>query len=516
MNIASWLHRNALQIGDRPALMLGDTLQADYRAFGRRAASLARYLTDDLHLIVGDRVALFMTNRIDYLECLYAILWAGAVAVPVNAKLHAREAVWILADSGARAAFVGAKELHALRSADPPASDVALILVGGGAYQAARSAHELAPPADSTADALAWLFYTSGTTGRPKGVMLSHGNLVAMSLSYLADVDTVDPQDAAYYAAPLSHGAGLYNFIHVRMGARHVVPPSGGFDADEILDLAPRIGPLSLFAAPTMVRRIVEAAKTRGQNGAGIKTIVYGGAPMYAADIDAAMRILGPRLVQVYGQGETPMTITALPRAAHQHPDPAERTRLRASVGYAHSVVDVQIADADGTPLPAGQRGEIEVRGATVMQGYWNAPQTTGQTLRDGWLKTGDLGSLDPDGLLTLVDRSKDLIISGGSNIYPREVEEILLTHPHVTEAAVIGLPDPEWGEIVVACVATSGGDTTIAADLDALCLANIARFKRPKYYLTYTDLPKNNYGKIVKNDLKPSAQARIAAGTHG
>jgi len=328
--------------------------------------------------------------------------------------------------------------------------------------------------------------------------MLSHGNLVAMSLSYLADVDAVTAADAALYAAPLSHGAGLYNFIHVRLGARHVVPPSQGFEPAEIFALSRALKNVSMFAAPTMVRRLVEAAKALGETGEGIKTIVYGGGPMYLADIREALSVLGPRFVQIYGQGETPMTITALGRQWHTAEDPRLGT-----VGRAHSVVEVRIADDNGQPLAAGANGEVEVRGLTVMAGYWRDPDATAKALRDGWLRTGDIGRLDADGFLTLTDRSKDVIISGGSNIYPREVEEVLLQHAAIQEASVIGAADAEWGEVVVACVVVRPDLPVTDEALDAHCLAAIARFKRPKRYIRLAELPKNSYGKVLKVALR-------------
>jgi acyl-CoA synthetase (AMP-forming)/AMP-acid ligase II len=276
--------------------------------------------------------------------------------------------------------------------------------------------------------------------------MLSQRNLLAMSLCYFTDVDQATPADSILYAAPMSHGAGMYNFAHVLVGARHVVPASGGFDVAEILALAQHFGQVSLFAAPTMVLRLVEHVATHGSDCHGIKTIVYGGGPMYLEDIRRALDVLGDRLVQIYGQGESPMTITALARqhlADREHPRYLERI---VSVGVAQSVVEVVVADADGQPLPAGVAGEVLVRGETVMQGYWRNPEASAATLRDGWLYTGDVGVLDDDGFLTLKDRSKDVIISGGSNIYPREVEEVLLQHAAVAEVSVVGRPSIRVG----------------------------------------------------------------------
>jgi long-chain acyl-CoA synthetase len=257
-----------------------------------------------------------------------------------------------------------------------------------------------------------------------------------------------------------------------------------------------------------VVKRLVDHAEAHGLDGTGFKTIVYGGAPMYAEDIRRALRVMGPRFVQIYGQGESPMVITSLARAHlldTAHPRHAQRL---ASVGVAQAPVEVRVADAQGRPLPAGEIGEVLVRGDTVMAGYWRDGAATAAALRDGWLFTGDMGSLDDDGFLTLKDRSKDLVISGGSNIYPREVEEVLLLAPGVAEVSVVGAPDPEWGEIVVAFIVPRAGRAPTPAELDATCLQHIARFKRPRRYVFVDALPKNNYGKVLKTELRQRLQA--------
>ncbi|KIZ39646.1 MULTISPECIES: class I adenylate-forming enzyme family protein [Rhodopseudomonas] len=504
MNVADWLAASARLRPEAPALLSGTRVEADYATFAARAAAFGAALARDYAIAPGDRVALFMTNCTQYLECLYGIWWAGAVAIPINAKLHGREAAWICRDADARLALIGDDTVEALTEA---AGDLPPLLrslsVDGAEYRRLRDGTGDAAPVARADHDLAWLFYTSGTTGRPKGVMLSHGNLVAMSLCYLADVDQVSSDDAALYAAPLSHGAGLYNFIHIRCGARHVVPESGGFDPDEVLDLGKQLRNVAMFAAPTMVRRLVDAAKKRGESGDGIRTIVYGGGPMYLADIRGAIAVMGQRFVQIYGQGESPMTITSLQREWHGAVDHPRYLERLASVGTAQSAISVRITDADGKPLPAGETGEIEARGPTVMLGYWNNPSANAETLKDGWLRTGDVGRLDNDGFLTLSDRSKDVIISGGTNIYPREVEEALLTHPDIREVSAIGVADPEWGETVVACVVLEDGAARSDAALDAHCLNAIARFKRPKRYIYLDQLPKNNYGKVLKTELR-------------
>lgn len=505
MNLANWLVRSARRTPEAPALFRGTELEADYREFARRAAAIGAALAVDHAIAPGDRVAIFAANSTQYLEALYGVWFAGAVAVPVNAKLHEREAAWIIANAGAKCVFADAKSAPGLaRSlAGSPDEEWAILRLDGPDFTQMYAASPLEKPVERLGDDMAWLFYTSGTTGKPKGVEITCANLQAMAHAYLADVDRVEADDTAFYAAPISHGAGIYNIQHVLKGARHAVPVSGGFDPQEILDAAGKLGNLHMFAAPTMVRRLVAHCRETGSGGEGIRSIVYGGGPMYVADIVEAVEVMGPRFIQIYGQGECPMAITVLPRemvADRSHPRWRERL---ASVGMAQSCVEVRIAGPDGRELPPDQTGEVLVRGTPVMSGYWNNPQATASALRDGWLWTGDMGSLDGDGFLTLRDRSKDVIISGGTNVYPREVEEALLEHPAVAEVSVVGRPDPEWGETVFAFIRLEAGASAGEEELDAHCLDRIARFKRPKAYRFVSDLPKNNYGKILKTELR-------------
>ncbi len=499
MNIATWLERTARTDPSRPALYLGRDAVADYGTFHKNAARMAGALSS-IGIRPGDRVAIFMTNCPDYLIALYGIWYAGAVAVPINAKLHAREAAFILENSGAALVFATPDLADGLAQAD---IQTPVCNTDGDGFFAMLSQDPIPAVIQCAADDLAWLFYTSGTTGKPKGVMITHRMLITMSLCYQVDADLVRAEDTAIYAAPLSHGAGIYNMMHVRAGAAHVCPPSGGFDPAEIFELAAHFGSAHMFAAPTMVKRMTEAAKAVGLRGDGLRTVVYAGGPMYNADIIEAVDQFGPVFVQIYGQGECPMGITALSRHDVTDRDhPRWRERL-GSVGRAQSAVEVAIGDAKGRVQPVGQHGEIMVRGDTVMPGYWQNKEATAKTMRGGWLMTGDMGVMDADGYVTMQDRSKDLIISGGSNVYPREVEEVLLTHPRLVEVSVVGRPHPEWGEEVVAFIV---GDAP-EEELDQLCIDNIARFKRPKAYVRVDELPKNNYGKILKTELR----ARLA-----
>jgi long-chain acyl-CoA synthetase len=515
MNVALLFVRSGQRFADRPAVALGTEVLLSHGALVRRAAAMAGALRARFGLVPGERAALVMRNVPEYVELLLAGWHAGLTMVPANAKLHRREIAYILEHAGARVCFVTPDLAETVAPlADEIASLQRVVEVGTRDYaQLHRS--EPVPVAEVAPDDVAWLFYTSGTTGRPKGAMLTHRNLLAMTLAYLADVDGIAPADAILHAAPMSHGSGLYILPHAAKAACQMIAPCGGFDPAEIFALlqarrdagSGTSGGITMFAAPTMVKRLAEHADATCFDHVGLKTIVYGGGPMYLADLERAHAVFGHRLAQIYGQGESPMCITVLDKAMHADVGhPRHRERL-ASVGVAQSVVEVMVADADDRPLPPGEVGEVLVRGGSVMRGYWQDPQASAATLKGGWLHTGDVGVLDQDGFLTLRDRSKDLIISGGSNVYPREVEEILLQHRAVAEVSVIGRPDPQWGEIVVAFVVPAQGQRCDAEALDAHCLANIARFKRPKEYRLVDALPKNNYGKVLKTALR----ARVA-----
>jgi len=333
--------------------------------------------------------------------------------------------------------------------------------------------------------------------------MLSHGNLLSMSLCYAIDVDQVSSGQSILYPAPMSHGGGLYALPYIRAGARHVAPLSRGFDASEIEHLARHFDEAVYFAAPTMIRRQIELSRANGYRGEGIRNVIYGGGPMYSGDLGDALEVFGGRFAQIYGQGESPITITVMSRdmiADKAHPN--WRTR-RESVGVAQACIEIRIADEDLRDWPPGVPGEILVRGDTVMIGYWRNDAATAEALHDGWLRTGDIGRLDEGGYLTLTDRAKEVIISGWTSIYPREVEEVLVRHPDVAEAAVIGVPDAEWGERIKAFVVVAPDCTTRESELEAWCRSEMASFKKPCLYTFLPELPKNAYGKILKRDLR-------------
>ena len=480
MNLVHLLLQSARRLPERPALAVGRQAVRSYRDLAARVAGISFSLQSRFKLAQGDRVALAMKNCPEYYEVLFACWHAGLTAVPMNAKLHAREFAYILENAGAGLCVVSPELQPAIPRAIP-ASEL--------------ESDEEAVAVEVRPEDAAWLFYTSGTTGVPKGAVLTHRNLWAQTLAYFADIDKLGPQDAVLHAAPLSHGSGLYGLPHFAVGAVNVIPESGHFEPQEIFALLDHWQNLSFFAAPTMIVRLLSSASARTPRH--LKTIIYGGAPMYVADSLRAIDLFGPRLYQLYGQGEAPMTITGLPQELHSK-NSAERL---STCCFARSGVEVRIYDDQEHELPTGEVGEIVTRSDCVMAGYWENPDATAKTLRGGWLHTGDLGSLDAAGFLTIKDRSKDMIISGGSNIYPREIEEVLLRHPAVAECSVVGRPHPEWGEEVVAFIVSAAHVSP--EDLDLLCRENIARFKRPREYRFVDSLPKNHYGKVLKTELR-------------
>ncbi|MEB3021371.1 AMP-binding protein [[Mycobacterium] crassicus] len=482
MNVFSLLDQAAARFGERGAVYQGERLLHTWRELADRALRLAASVR--LQVQPGARIAIASENRPEIIELMFATWAADCVVVPLNYKLHPREMAQILDDAGVSMVFASPKLAPGLTAA------AVVETIGSAAYLERFDTAPAAPP-DPDPSRLAWLFYTSGTTGRSKGAMLTHRNLMAMTQAHLADLDDPDADCSLIHGAPMSHGSGLYIAPYVLRGARQVVPESGSFDADEFLDLCGRHPGATAFLAPTMVARLVDTGRAKP---ASLRRIIYGGGPMYLGNLKKALSAFGPVFAQLYGQGEAPMTITGLHCSDHVGDD-----AILASVGRTRSGVQVAVLRDDGTPAPTGEIGEIVCRGEVVMAGYWNNADATAETLKDGWLFTGDKGSFDERGYLTLRDRSKDVVISGGSNIYPREVEEVLLDHPGVAEAAVVGTPDPEWGEIVVAFVV---GDVA-AADLDAHLLERIARFKRPKRYEFIDALPKNSYGKVLKRELR-------------
>ena len=503
MNIVKTLLDSAALQPDQTAVYYGKEAYLSWRGLAERVEKLAAAL-QALGLKAGDRVGIAMKNSPSYIEILYACWRLGLVAVPMNAKGHPSDFQYMIEHSGAKVCFVSADLVAAVSQAVQASDHGVAVWVAESrelnTIVAAADTSGLSSMPESSA-LPAWLFYTSGTTGRPKGATLTHGNLLAMADAFFIGINPVEAGDHLVHAAPMSHGSGLYIIPHLMKGASQVIPKSGKFQAEELVDLINYFTRCTVFAAPTMLQRLLDDPAT--DSLPGLKTMVLGGGPLYVHDCMAALEKFGPKLAQIYGQGETPMTITGMSTqemySAYQDQDMA----YLGSVGKPFAAVEVAVVDGHDQPLAPGESGEIVVRGATVMQGYWNNAAATAETVRDGWLHTGDIGAFDERGVLTLKDRSKDLIISGGTNIYPREVEEVLIAHPGVAEACVVGIPDDEWGESVAAVLVSEANSKIDIADIDRFCIEHLARFKRPKRYLVTGELPKNATGKVLKAEVK-------------
>ena len=496
MSLFSLLDRTAHHWPDAGAVYRGHDLWQTWSQLRARALALGQRLHTTL--APASRIVIASENCPHYLELMFGTWAAQHAVVPINYKLHAREMAQIVSDADPAWIVVSHNLADALTMALGPAFQERVCVIGSSAYEQMFGEATFVPPVSSP-DALAWLFYTSGTTGRSKGAMLSQRNLMAMTVSHLADVESIDEHCSQIHAAPMSHGSGMYIPAYVARGARQIIPASGGFEPDEFWALCTQHPGVGAFLAPTMVQRLRLALPAGTTPPAGLRSIIYGGGPMYVQDLKQSLATLGQVFTQIYGQGESPMTITWLRREDHASSDDA----LLGSVGIPRTGVEVRVVDDSGHEVPTGDMGEIIVRGDVVMSGYWRNPQGSADALRNGWLYTGDMGSRDPRGYITLRDRSKDVVISGGSNIYPREVEEALLKHPAVAEVSVVGQRDEEWGEVVVAFVVPATGMLADPAALDTHCLEHIARFKRPKRYVMLEALPKNSYGKVLKRSLR-------------
>jgi acyl-CoA synthetase (AMP-forming)/AMP-acid ligase II len=459
----------------------------------------------------GDNVALLQYNYPEMLESMFACFKAGCGAVPINWRLHPNEFAFIIDHSEAKAVILSPEFNDSIVDIRGQIKKAQHLITLSGAkgklldYENLISTEsEQFVDAEVKADDLAWLFYTSGTTGMPKGAMLTHRNLLAMTMNFYADIcPGFGPDDVVLHAAPLSHGSGLYALPNIGKAATNIILESQSFDPDLIFKTIQEYRVTNMFAAPTMIKLMVESPAVDKYDHSSLKALNYGGAPMLVADLNEAMRKLGPCLVQLYGQAESPMTITYLPHRDHMLDGPAEQIKRLSSAGIPRTDVEVKIFDAHDNELPPGERGEIVTRSDLVMRGYWRNPEATAEMLKNGWLHTGDVGHMDESGYLFIMDRSKDMIISGGENIYPREIEEVLIRHPAVREVAVIGVPDARWGEAVKAVVALVEGESATEDVLIAFCKDHIASYKKPKSLDFVDELPKNNYGKILKRELR-------------
>ncbi len=464
-------------------------------------------LLASLGLKKGDRVAILSQNCNQYRELFWAVALGGYMIVPVNYRLAPREIAYILNDSESRALLVSDEYSLLIDSAKSQLKTIEHYIGIQTAAAGFRDYEELLksaspnqPSSLPSADDLLWLLYTSGTTGLPKGAMHTHRSVTALVdaavSNFFIDEETRSLVVTPYYAL----SGGGWDSICSCMGSTTVILRN--FNPVEVLETIQNERITDVHLVPAMINFIVNCPDFDQFDISSLKRITYGASPMPPQLIRKAMEKMGPIFIQDLGCAEGGL-MTVLPETEHVVDGPPERTRRLASCGKGLPELDVRVLNEDGTDVKPGEVGELTVKGDTVMIGYWKMPEATAQVLRKGRLYTGDLATVDSEGWIYIVDRKKDMIISGGSNIYPREVEDVLFEHPAVLEAAVIGVPDEKWGENVKALVVLKPGAQCTEAELIDHCKANLASFKKPKSVEFVDTLPRNPSGKVLKRVLR-------------
>ena len=513
MNLGRLLSETARRLPDATALVWGDK-RWTWAESNARVNALVGALKQR-GIGKGDPILVQARNSNQLFETLWAAFKLGAVWVPTNYRLTPPEVAYLAISSGAKALIYDAVfPLHAdaVRAAAPALQFTIAI---GAARSGETAFEDLLAEAAGATDWEAevdygdpcWFFYTSGTTGRPKAAVLTHGQLAFVVNNHLADLmPGTGPEDASLVVAPLSHGAGAHVLSQVARGAKSVMLAGERFDEEEAWRLVEDYRITNMFTVPTILTRLVRHPAVDRFDHASLRYVIYAGAPMYRADQIEALEKLGKVIVQYYGLGEVTGNITVLPRELHSLDDDAMPV---GSCGYPRTGMEIAIKDPDGKRLGVDEQGEICVRGPAVFAGYHNNPEANAKALKEGWFHTGDLGRLDAQGFLYITGRASDMYISGGSNVYPREAEEVLLTHPAVAEVAVLGVPDPDWGESGVAVVVLEAGQAADEAALLIFLKDKLARYKQPRRVFFWDELPKSGYGKVPKHLIRDALFAR-------
>ena len=473
-----------------------------------RANRLANALLK-LGLKKGDRVAILLNNCCQSIECSYGIARAGLVFVPLNTRYSADEHLYILNDSEAKALLFGEEFADVIRPIlNRPSAVSWPIGVPGSISKPVHSYEELlaqASPGDPEIEIsdedLYDIRYTAGTTGRPKGAVHTHRNNIIMLYNVLMDGFHIQEGDAILLTAPVTHASGTQVLPHIVRGAKVVVLP--GFEVKTLLETVQRERITSLYLVPTMIVMILAYPDLKKYDLSSLKNIRYGASPISPETLKKAIQFFGNIFVQGYGLTEGLNPLTVLRKEEHVLDGSEKSLKRLNSIGREVTIARVRIMDEEGKILPRGQIGEIVVQSEQTMKGYWKKPEATAETLRNGWLHTRDLGYMDEDGYVYLVDRKDDMIISGGFNIYPKEVEEVLYMHPAVLEAAVFGIPDEKWGETVKATVSLRTGMKATEEEIIEHCKKHLASFKKPQSVTFIEELPKSAYGKILRRVLK-------------
>jgi acyl-CoA synthetase (AMP-forming)/AMP-acid ligase II len=513
MNLAHFLTQAARRHGGEPGFIWGDiTLtwaELDRRVDAMAAALAARGVSK------GDRVLVQSKNCNQMFESMFVCFRLGAVWVPANFRQTPEEVAYLAQASGASAMICqNVFPAHAAAAQAAAPSLRLMISIGaasfGEDYDSLTAAHDgaVVATADVEHDTPCWFFFTSGTTGRPKAGVLTHGQMGFVVTNHLCDLmPGTTSNDASLVVAPLSHGAGIHQLVQVARAVKTVLPASERLEPEDIWSLVERWRITNMFTVPTIVKLLTEHPAVDAYDHSSLRYVIYAGAPMYRADQKHALRKLGPVLVQYFGLGEVTGNITVLPPALHSLEDHPE-ARI-GTCGFERTGMQISIQDDSGRELNAGETGEICVCGLAVFAGYHDNPEANAKVFRNGWFRTGDLGHQDAQGFLFITGRASDMYISGGSNVYPREIEEKLLIHPALAEVAVLGVPDPLWGEIGIAVAVLRPAAELDEAELLAWLEPKLARYKLPRRIIFWDSLPKSAYGKITKKMVRDELATR-------
>ncbi|WP_328530481.1 long-chain fatty acid--CoA ligase [Nocardioides sp. NBC_00368] len=491
MNLATHLIDAAQRYPDRPAVRLDDDV-LDYTDLLAQASAVAQWLNAE-GLEPGDRVGLVLPNVPAFPVHFYGVLLAGGIVVPMNPLLKSREIEFYLEDSGARFLFVDEQLVDEAYAAAAAQGATAVTVAPGGAH---------VPPAITTSRAVprtpadtAVILYTSGTTGRPKGAELTHDNLGGNTAVTRDTLIEVGPEDVVMGCLPLFHVFGLTCGLNTAVQAGACLTLIPRFDPMAALEVIGRDRVTVFEGVPTMYAGMLHAADAGSFDVSSLRTCICGGAPLPVELLHKFEETFGCTILEGYGLSESS------PVACFNHPHIERRA---GSVGVPVRDVQLKLVADDGSETPPGEVGEILVKGPNVMKGYWQLPEVTAETVVDGWLRTGDLGRRDDDGYYYVVDRKKSLIIRGGYNVYPREIEEVVYEHPAVAEAAVVGVPHPALGEEVGAAVSLKPGATASVEEIRAFVKERVAAYKYPRHVWIMSELPKGPTGKILRREVDP------------
>ena len=504
MNLAHFLRQAQKRFGSEIALVHGDDIfnwsQVDARVDAMAATLAAK------GIVKGDRILVQSKNCLQMIESMFAAFRLGAVWVPTNSRQTPDEVAYLAQASGASAMICHADYPDHVPAAQAAALSLHTIISIGTAsfgedYDALVAAHlgTTIKDADVEYDDPCWFFFTSGTTGRPKAAILTHGQMGYVISNHLSDLmpGTSQEKDASLIVAPISHAAGINQLVQTARGVKTVLLSASRFDVAEAWRLIEQWKITNLFTVPTITKMLVEHPAVDEYDHSSLRYVLYAGAPMYREDQKFALKKLGPVLVQYFGLGEVTANITVLPTDLHDAED-GPHLKL-GTCGYERTSMQVQIQDSAGEEVAALETGEICVCGPGVFAGYYNNPEANAKAFRNGWFRTGDLGHMDAEGFIYITGRESDMYISGGSNVYPRETEEKMLTHPAIAEAAIVGIPDATWGEVGIAVCVLREGENVSETDILGFLAPKVARYKLPRRVLFWPELPKSAYGKITK-----------------